>query len=308
MSASIPTEAMTKDWVIRKNGYFYRQNRAGYAASVVEAGRFTEAEAKAEATVEGSITAHHITEFAPSMKDEYERLASLSNWLRDYADDLGPYESRHLMAASQAIAEQCATISLSAGASGKQERSVEIMPTEGVVTITTNAAGECMAVTRCDTEGRILKIIWERRAPIPCAGVGSGYISQDRLENDDGSSGEPSALPEDYDLVVSTLEVIATDPATTDGGNYRFIHTRTIQRALAVLKALKSPGEPGAVPGAWMVTFEDRDFGTAVWTGPNAEGSARHAYSNASTTKACRLWRCVEQAGYGPPETKRDGE
>jgi hypothetical protein len=59
------------------------------------------------------------------------------------------------------------------------------------------------------------------------------------------SSGEPSALPEDYDLVVSTLEVIATDPATTDGGNYRFIHTRTIQRALAVLKALKSPGEPG---------------------------------------------------------------
>ncbi len=46
-------------------------------------------------------------------------------------------------------------------------RSVEIEKTEGVVTVTTNAAGECVAVTRCDDEGRILKIIWERQSPEP---------------------------------------------------------------------------------------------------------------------------------------------
>jgi hypothetical protein len=44
-----------RQWLIRKRGYYYRPNRAGYTASVAEAGRYTEAEAKAEAAIEPAI-------------------------------------------------------------------------------------------------------------------------------------------------------------------------------------------------------------------------------------------------------------
>ena len=55
---------MQTDWLIRKSGYFYRPNRAGYTAHVERAGRYTEAEAKAEARVEPEkISAHHVSEF-----------------------------------------------------------------------------------------------------------------------------------------------------------------------------------------------------------------------------------------------------
>jgi hypothetical protein len=50
MTASEPRE-----WLIRKRGYYYRPDRAGYTSSVDEAGRYTEAEAKAEAAIEPSI-------------------------------------------------------------------------------------------------------------------------------------------------------------------------------------------------------------------------------------------------------------
>ena len=46
------SDDVTRNWVIRKNGYFYRPGRAGYTGSLAEAGRYTEAEAKAEASVE----------------------------------------------------------------------------------------------------------------------------------------------------------------------------------------------------------------------------------------------------------------
>jgi hypothetical protein len=39
-------------WLIRKGGYFYRPNCAGYTVNKADAGRYTEAEAKAEAAVE----------------------------------------------------------------------------------------------------------------------------------------------------------------------------------------------------------------------------------------------------------------
>jgi hypothetical protein len=39
----------------------------------------------------------------------------------------------------------------------------------GKVTITTNEAGDCVAVTRTDDEGRILSVLWERGS------VHSGY-------------------------------------------------------------------------------------------------------------------------------------
>ena len=52
------------DWVIRKRGYFYRPNRAGYTSDIAAAGRYTEADAKAEATLEPEhISAHPLSEF-----------------------------------------------------------------------------------------------------------------------------------------------------------------------------------------------------------------------------------------------------
>jgi hypothetical protein len=57
-------ETPARDWVIRKNGYFYRANRSGYTMEVCAAGRYTEQEARAEARVEPhSISAHPLSEF-----------------------------------------------------------------------------------------------------------------------------------------------------------------------------------------------------------------------------------------------------
>ncbi|RUU99430.1 ead/Ea22-like family protein [Mesorhizobium sp. M6A.T.Cr.TU.017.01.1.1] len=41
-----------REWLIRKGGYFYRANRAGYTTEKVSAGRYTKAEADAEAAIE----------------------------------------------------------------------------------------------------------------------------------------------------------------------------------------------------------------------------------------------------------------
>jgi hypothetical protein len=57
---------MSDAWVIRKRGMFYRPNRAGYTSRITEAGRYTEAEARAEARVEPeSISAHPASEWTP---------------------------------------------------------------------------------------------------------------------------------------------------------------------------------------------------------------------------------------------------
>jgi len=41
-----------REWLIRKGGYFYRPNCAGYTTRKIEAGRYTKAEAEREAAVE----------------------------------------------------------------------------------------------------------------------------------------------------------------------------------------------------------------------------------------------------------------
>lgn len=41
-----------KDYLIRKSGYYYRPNRAGYTTKVEDAGRYTKVEAEREAAVE----------------------------------------------------------------------------------------------------------------------------------------------------------------------------------------------------------------------------------------------------------------
>lgn len=40
------------EWLIRKDGYFYRPKRSGYTASKVEAGRYTQADAEKECLIE----------------------------------------------------------------------------------------------------------------------------------------------------------------------------------------------------------------------------------------------------------------
>lgn len=85
MSDSITPELEPREWLIRKRGYYYRPNRAGYTASVAEAGRYTEAEAKAEANIEPKImSAVHELEVEgggvssneiASIREEWERRA-----------------------------------------------------------------------------------------------------------------------------------------------------------------------------------------------------------------------------------------
>jgi hypothetical protein len=57
-----------EEWLIRKNGLFYRPNRSGYTAYPFDAGLYTEDEAQAEARVESSISAHHASEFAADIQ------------------------------------------------------------------------------------------------------------------------------------------------------------------------------------------------------------------------------------------------
>ena len=48
-------ETPERQWLIRKHGYYYRPNRAGYTSSIAEAGRYTEKEAKSEAAIEPEV-------------------------------------------------------------------------------------------------------------------------------------------------------------------------------------------------------------------------------------------------------------
>ena len=59
---------MEREWLIRKSGYFYRPGRSGYTTVASAAGLYSEAEAKAEARIEDTITAHHASEFAAEIK------------------------------------------------------------------------------------------------------------------------------------------------------------------------------------------------------------------------------------------------
>lgn len=66
-----PASTGVADWVIRRRGYFYRPGRAGYTASIAEAGRYTQAEAETEAASVEGVTAHPARQFI----DDGETLA-----------------------------------------------------------------------------------------------------------------------------------------------------------------------------------------------------------------------------------------
>lgn len=57
-----------REWMIRKSGHFYRAGFSGYTIDPVQAGLYTEAEARREANVESTISAHHASEFADAIR------------------------------------------------------------------------------------------------------------------------------------------------------------------------------------------------------------------------------------------------
>lgn len=52
------------DWVVRKGGYFYRPNAAGYTSDILQAGFYDERSAKAHAHDCEGVTAHPVSEFS----------------------------------------------------------------------------------------------------------------------------------------------------------------------------------------------------------------------------------------------------
>lgn len=78
--SSSASEAVA-NWLIRKNGHFYRPNKAGYTSRKSEAGRYTEADAKSEARIEKGMQAIHVD---------------------DWPDDAAPVDEIREMARAQA--------------------------------------------------------------------------------------------------------------------------------------------------------------------------------------------------------------
>jgi hypothetical protein len=87
ISEGVEAEAVdgeAREWLIRKSGYFYRPNRAGYTSSKFEAGRYTKADAEREAAIEPwHMKAIHESEWpddAPSaaVSHHKDRIAALS--------------------------------------------------------------------------------------------------------------------------------------------------------------------------------------------------------------------------------------
>lgn len=105
------TEAQRPEWLIKKRGYFYRADKAGYTARLEDAGLYTEADAKAEAGIEPWVmSAHHISEF-PTLRAALAPPTTPSPpaWLMDLdeaaavpvdtgADEIGAIRGRHEVA------------------------------------------------------------------------------------------------------------------------------------------------------------------------------------------------------------------
>lgn len=112
-----------REWLIRKDGYFYRPNCAGYTTSKFEAGRYTKSEAEREAAVEPwhmkaihqddveddpvSSRVRMDGEKIAALKDENERLTRE----RDHHSDL---REQYLAEAERALAERAGGVKVKA--------------------------------------------------------------------------------------------------------------------------------------------------------------------------------------------------
>lgn len=83
-------------WLIRKGGYFYRPNKSGYTGEKPAAGRYTEADAKAEAAIEpDNMSAHLASEFPdPPMSISVEDARVLLDALEAQAAEIAELERR----------------------------------------------------------------------------------------------------------------------------------------------------------------------------------------------------------------------
>lgn len=96
------SDVLRAEWLIKKRGYFYRADKAGYTARLEDAGLYTEAVAKAEASIEPSVmSAHHISEF-PTLRAALapvtdEEVAGIRERHEATENDPDPWdwESRH---------------------------------------------------------------------------------------------------------------------------------------------------------------------------------------------------------------------
>ncbi|TIV60312.1 hypothetical protein [Mesorhizobium sp.] len=93
--------AERREWLIRKNGYFYRPNRAGYTLEKVAAGRYTKAEADREAAIEPeNFTVLHESEVpdAPEAESLKAEVAALQSRITAMTRDMSQnYRGRRLM-------------------------------------------------------------------------------------------------------------------------------------------------------------------------------------------------------------------
>ncbi|RUX02345.1 hypothetical protein EOA27_32280 [Mesorhizobium sp. M2A.F.Ca.ET.037.01.1.1] len=100
------TSAERREWLIRKNGYFYRPNRAGYTTEKVAAGRYTKAEADREAAIEPeNFTVLHESEVpdAPEVESLKAEVAALQSRIEAMTRDMSRnYRGRRLMACQAA--------------------------------------------------------------------------------------------------------------------------------------------------------------------------------------------------------------
>lgn len=90
--------AERREWLIRKNGYFYRPNRAGYTLEKVAAGRYTRAEADREASVEPeNFTVLHESEVpdAPEVDQLKASLSQLHQRIAEANRSAGEWEDLH---------------------------------------------------------------------------------------------------------------------------------------------------------------------------------------------------------------------
>lgn len=105
-----------REWLIRKDGYFYRPNKSGYTTSKFEAGRYTKDDAEREAAIEPwHMSAIHQSEWPddPASRTVSDKDAEIEQLRRELtADD--KYHAGYL--AGSAVAEASRKLRLEAEA------------------------------------------------------------------------------------------------------------------------------------------------------------------------------------------------